>query len=70
MSENKALLSGVSFFHLLGLLFIALKLTGAITWSWWWVTIPFWGPLAAVIILVIFAFSLAGIITLFTKDER
>lgn len=26
----------------LGVLFIALKLTGVIDWSWWWVTAPFW----------------------------
>lgn len=31
---------------LLFLVFLALKLTGYITWSWWWVTAPLWGPLA------------------------
>ncbi len=30
------------FLTLLGLLFIALKLTGVITWSWWLVTLPLW----------------------------
>lgn len=29
-------------------LFLALKLTGHIDWSWWWVTAPLWGPWAAV----------------------
>ena len=38
--------SGVAFTDLLGLLFVGLKLGGAIGWSWWWVTAPFWGPLA------------------------
>ena len=33
----------IGFFGLLGLLFIAFKLTGVITWSWWWVTAPLWG---------------------------
>ena len=28
------------------LLFLGLKLTELITWSWWWVTAPLWGPLA------------------------
>lgn len=28
---------------LTGLLFVALKLTHQINWSWWWVTLPFWG---------------------------
>ena len=28
--------------NLLVLLFIALKLCGVITWSWWWVLSPIW----------------------------
>lgn len=27
---------------LLGVLFVALKLTHYIEWSWWYVTMPFW----------------------------
>lgn len=34
-----------SFFSALALLFIALKLTGFISWSWLWVTAPLWGPI-------------------------
>lgn len=30
----------------LGVLFVGLKLTGYIDWSWWLVTLPFWGGLA------------------------
>lgn len=26
------------------LVFLTLKLTGVIAWSWWWVTAPLWGP--------------------------
>lgn len=33
---------GVNVFGLLGLLFVGLKLTGFIDWSWWFVTMPFW----------------------------
>lgn len=36
--------SGIGFFGLLAILFIALKLTGMISWSWWLVTAPLWGP--------------------------
>lgn len=25
------------------LLFVGLKLADIITWSWWWITAPFWG---------------------------
>ncbi|UPI11963.1 hypothetical protein [Bacillus phage SBSphiJ1] len=35
---------GGGFFSALALLFIALKLTGFISWSWLWVTAPIWGP--------------------------
>ena len=30
------------------LVFLVLKLTGHIDWSWLWVTAPLWGPLAVV----------------------
>jgi len=33
---------GVSFVDLLAILFIGLKLTGHIDWSWWWVLSPIW----------------------------
>jgi len=32
------------FFPLLFLVFLTLKLTEHISWSWWWVTAPLWGP--------------------------
>lgn len=35
---------GVGFFGLLAVLFIGLKLTGYVTWSWWWVLSPLWIP--------------------------
>ena len=34
---------GVGFCGALAILFIALKLTGNIAWSWWWVLSPLWG---------------------------
>lgn len=38
------------------LIFMILKLTGQITWSWWWVTAPLWIPLGmiAIVLLVLF----------------
>ncbi|MBD3949032.1 hypothetical protein ACDH46_04500 [Aerococcaceae bacterium zg-1292] len=35
---------GINFYEMLTVLFIGLKLTGHITWSWWWVLSPFWIP--------------------------
>lgn len=37
---------GIGILGLLGIVFVTLKLTGVIDWSWWWVTLPFWGGLA------------------------
>lgn len=37
---------------LLGLLFVALKLLGVISWSWWWVLCPFWGPVLLAIVII------------------
>lgn len=34
---------GVGFMGCLFILFLALKLTDVIDWSWWWVTAPIWG---------------------------
>ena len=42
---------GVSFLGLLTLLFIGLKLTGYITWSWIWVLAPLWIPIGIALIL-------------------
>jgi hypothetical protein len=33
---------GIGFVGLLTILFVALKLTGVIAWSWWWVLSPIW----------------------------
>lgn len=36
------------------LVFLILKLTHVIDWSWWWITAPLWIPVAlSIIILVI-----------------
>lgn len=33
-------------------IFLVLKLTGVIAWSWWWITAPLWGPVALTLLLV------------------
>ena len=44
---------GTSIVGLLGVLFVGLKLTNVIAWSWWWVLSPFWIPLALIIVFLI-----------------
>ena len=48
MSNKKTASSGISFGGLLTIVFIVLKLTDQIDWSWWWVLAPLWLPLAVV----------------------
>lgn len=50
--------SGISFGTILFVVFLVLKLTHTIDWSWWWVTSPLWIP----VLIVIAFFVLAGII--------
>ena len=46
----------VDFVSLLTLLFVALKLTGYIDWSWWWVLSPLW--ISALVAAAIVAIAL------------
>lgn len=32
--------------------FLTLKLTGNIDWSWWWVTSPLWLPVAMLFVII------------------
>lgn len=34
------------------IIFLFLKLTGLVTWSWWWITSPLWLPIVALLIVV------------------
>lgn len=53
-SKTSSSSSGVGFFGLLTIVFITLKLTGFIAWSWAWVLSPLWisaVPVVAVLVL-------------------
>ena len=44
---------------LLLILFVALKLTGVIAWSWWWVLAPLWIPVATFFLVLVIAVPIA-----------
>lgn len=44
---------GIGFSGLLAIVFITLKLTGYIAWSWWWVLSPLWIPLLFVLLILL-----------------
>lgn len=48
--------SGIGFWSLLGILFIALKLTGYIKWSWWLVLLPLYIGIPIIVLVFIFLF--------------
>lgn len=53
MSSNNTSSGGTSFLTLLSIVFITLKLTNVIDWSWWYVLAPIWGGLALFLVIVI-----------------
>ena len=42
MEDKKVSNGGIGFFGLLAIVFIVLKLTKVIAWSWFWVLAPVW----------------------------
>jgi len=49
--NNNTNSGGIGFFGVLAILFIGLKLTGFIDWSWWWVLAPIWGPMLVLLFI-------------------
>lgn len=57
--------AGTSILGLLGIVFVVMKLIGiepVASWSWWWVTAPFWGGFALVLGIVAVLFAGYGIV--------
>ena len=53
---------GIGLLTILFVVFLVLKLTGQIDWSWWWVTAPLWGQflIAFLVVAVILAAGAGG----------
>lgn len=64
-NKNNTVSGGIGVCGLLGVAFVVLKLCKVINWSWWWVTAPFWVPVAIGVLLVL----IAGIIVAFADDK-
>lgn len=66
MSKSSSSSGGIGIFGATFIVFLVLKLTGVIDWSWWWVTAPLWGPIAvvaavlAVVVVAVAALRLIG----------
>ena len=64
--------NGLSLPLVVFIVFLTLKLTGLINWSWWWVTSPLWIPLALVLLVLLIIgviFLISVIATLGQESE-
>ena len=61
---------GTSFTRLLFLVFLTLKLTNVINWSWWLVTAPLWIIPSAIIIGIGLLVVVAFIIEMILKKKK
>ena len=50
---------GINLSMIVFIIFLVLKLTDKIDWSWTWVTSPLWLPILSVIVAFIFVFILS-----------
>ncbi len=48
MSNKSNSSNGLGLGTVLFLIFMVLKLTNYIDWSWWWITAPLWIPIAII----------------------
>lgn len=62
-SNSSSSSGGIGFVGLLTIVFITLKLTNYIDWSWWWVLSPIW--ISATIVAII----LLGVVFLFGERK-
>lgn len=53
-TESKTASIGMPF-GILGFVLVVLKLCKVIDWSWWWVTLPFWGGFAILLVFFLIA---------------
>jgi len=64
---NESKSNGIGIGMVLFIVFLVLKLTGTIDWSWWWVTSPLWIPFVAAGVILGIAGVIAIIIEYFSK---
>lgn len=55
MSSSSSSSGGIGFTGLLTIVFIVLKLTHVIDWSWWWVLSPVWIMILVIVLLAALA---------------
>jgi hypothetical protein len=69
VTEQKITSINSGILTILFVVFLTLKLTGNIDWSWWWVTSPLWLPLA-ILFAIINVLLIAGVIMLWGRKIK
>lgn len=64
MSNNKKVVVQFPICMVLFIVFLVLKLTNTIDWSWWWVTAPLWLPIGLALIILCVFIVILGILAL------
>lgn len=62
-STSNSSSGGIGFVGLLTIVFITLKLTGYIAWSWWWVLSPLWIS-ALVIVAILLVAAIVAVVSI------
>lgn len=70
MANNNVGNGGIGVLGLLGVAFVVLKLTGFIDWSWWLVTLPFWGGFALILIILGISALMFGVATVLDSVKK
>ena len=60
MANEKTTSGGIGLGGVLFVVFLVLKLTHVIDWSWWWVFAPIWLPVVILLVVVL----IVGLITM------
>lgn len=67
INVNTTTNKGMGFCGTLTIVFIILKLTHVIDWSWWWVLSPIWIPIVTVLGVVAIAAIVISIVKIIKK---
>jgi len=65
---NSSNSSGIGIFGVFGVIFVCCKIFGiepVVHWSWWWVTLPFWGGF----VLMLGVLALIGLLSDRPQEE-
>lgn len=63
MSDNNKVVVQFPICMILFIVFLVLKLTNTIDWSWWWVSAPLWIPFCVILLALV----ILGIITILNE---